>query len=306
MGIDYRFAKLILHEHKYRPVNGSILLIGRQTVLMTPELAIELVKAEGLEVRREAKIEIDHSTFGKGHGLITDRSFFSLFSPANVVALDISSYEGAEVIADLNQPLPSHLQNSADFIYNGSCLDNLFDPACALKNMSALLKPGGRIIHTEHGSPMQHAYIMYSPALFFDYYAINGFDDCRIYTLYFEKEILEPLYAFHWQPFYQTRAGKQQLTTHTLANNHHAVIYVVAEKGETSTVDKSPIQGMYRTMHGSSGDLYFRAFERFSSSKRPFPNLRLTPNLYQTPAGFSYLGVLENPQVYSDFFAKRR
>jgi 2-polyprenyl-3-methyl-5-hydroxy-6-metoxy-1,4-benzoquinol methylase len=63
-----------------------------------------------------------------------------------VKAVDVSPYEGAEVIHDLNQPLPDRLRGTADFIVDGSVLDNVFDPATGLRNLTEMLRPGGRLL----------------------------------------------------------------------------------------------------------------------------------------------------------------
>ncbi|MCX7181021.1 MAG: hypothetical protein NTX56_20400, partial [Proteobacteria bacterium] len=272
MGIDYRLAKAILHEHKYRPITGTILLVGRQTIVLTPQEAMALVEEEGVPVRTEANIEVDTGTYGSaGRSLITDRAFFSLFTDAEVLALDVSDYENAEIIFDLNQPIPEELKGRADFMFNGSCMDNLFDPASALKNMSHLLRPGGRILHIEHGSPVQGAYLMYSPAYFFDYYAVNDFVDCKVYACMFEN-VLDAWNVFLWEPYCQ-KDGRWVLSGHMHSGWANILNFVIAEKGPGSTSDKTPIQGFYREAHGTNEDLYFRAFEAYRAGKRPIMQL---------------------------------
>ncbi len=200
---------------------------------MTLDEAIVFLKGEGLEIRKDAIIETDQTTYGAQKGSwITDRSFFSLFSSAKILALDVSEYEGAEIIADLNQPLEDKHHNIADFIYNGSCLDNLFDPASALRNISRLLKPGGRVVHIELGSPVQGAYIMYSPPFFFDYYAVNGFADCKIYTCFFNN-FLDPWHMFLWEAF-DRKNGEWVLSDHTHYYWPNIATFVIAEKGKDS------------------------------------------------------------------------
>lgn len=300
MAIDYRLAKAILQEHKYRPIRGTVLLVGRQTVTLTKEQAIDLITDEGVPIRQDAVIDIDRSTYGsEGRMLITDRTFFSLFSDAEVLAMDVSDYENAEIILDLNQPMPDELRSRADFMFNGSCLDNLFDPASALKNISRLLKPGGRILHIEHGSPIQGAYVMYSPAFFSDYYAINGFADCKIYACMFDK-VFDAWNVFLWEPFFM-EDGKWSLSDHMHPGWSNILNFVIAEKGQESACDRTPIQGFYRRAHGSSDDIYFQAFRNFQSSSRPRLQLNGTDstNGTSTPSkrGFTYLGVLADPVV---------
>ena len=297
MAIDYRMAKIILQEHKYRPIEGVILLVGRQTVTLTPDQARDLVKEEGIDIRPDALTEIDSETYGAdGRNLITDRAFFSLFSSAEMISLDVSDYEGASIVADLNQPIPERYYGCADFMFNGSCMDNLFDPASALKNMSRLLKVGGRVMHVEHGSPVQGAYIMYSPAYFFDYYAANHFADCKTYVMMFSN-VLNPWHVFEWQAYHKIDGGAWCQTGHMHSDWPNLLNVVVAEKSAESTADHAPIQGFYRQVHDTEKDLYLNAFKRFSASKRPL--LKLSKPFYRADcsqiSGFSPLGVLEDP-----------
>jgi hypothetical protein len=65
---------------------------------------------------------------------VTDRSIFHALGIDHVKALDASSCEDAEIVHDLNRPLPNHLKATADFIVDGGTLDNVFDPAMTLRN----------------------------------------------------------------------------------------------------------------------------------------------------------------------------
>lgn len=298
MAIDHRLARAILREHKHRPISGTVLLFGRQTVVLTPEQALALLEDERVDVRPSWKSEQDRSTFGAdGRGLITDRSFFGLFSDAKVIALDVSDYEGAEIVADLNEPVDRSLWETADFAFNGSCLDNMFDAASAMKNMSRILRPGGRIMHIEHGSPVQGAYVMYSPAYFFDYYAINDFADCKVFCCMFNG-MLDPWNVFLWEPYFDVD-GEWLLSGHIHPAWANAVSLVVAEKGEASSADRTPVQGFYRHVHGGADDAILRAMLSFRGSGRelfqvPTVEMKRTET---DPGGFSYLGVLEDPTV---------
>ena len=60
-------------------------------------------------------------------------------------AVDISDFEGAGIIVDLNEPLPPHLEATCDLLVDGSTLDNIFNPTQGLRNLARMLKPGGRL-----------------------------------------------------------------------------------------------------------------------------------------------------------------
>src|SRR5262245_28941827 len=118
MGILPQMAKFLVREHKHKSIAGDILLIGRQSVVLTLEQALALLESEDVKPRENFLHEFDSGNY------ITDRCFFSMLSPGRLCALDVSDYEEAEIIHDLNTELPAKYHNIADFIFNGSCLDN--------------------------------------------------------------------------------------------------------------------------------------------------------------------------------------
>ena len=93
-------------------------------------------------------------------------------------ALDASSYDDAEIVHDLNRSLPNHLKATADFIVDGSTLDNVFDSAMTLRNYAQLLRPGSRLLAINMFNNRQCAFTICSPDWFLDYFVENGFSDC--------------------------------------------------------------------------------------------------------------------------------
>ncbi len=86
MGIPRMIARAIVQEHKYKPITGSGLLIGRQTMPFTIDEAIALVESEGVTPRKSllsraknflSNATDDETRYGKGHGVIKDTTFFS-------------------------------------------------------------------------------------------------------------------------------------------------------------------------------------------------------------------------------------
>ena len=243
MAIFPQTAAMILKEHKHRPISGDILLIGRQTVLLTVDAAQALMAREGIAVRDEFLAEIDRSTVGAEQSqYITDRAFFSMFSDAKVMALDVSDYEGAEIVHDLNVPLPATYENVADFVFNGSCLDNLFDPATAMKSLSKMLRPNGRIVHIEHGTPINGAYLRYSPEWFFSFYAANDYLDCQTYVCTFGRAMSNRWKVYKWHP-YCARDGRLVPSHPSLAIGDF-VNLVIAEKGIASNDTRTQFRGI--------------------------------------------------------------
>ena len=185
MGLGGQAIDAIGREHAYRPIAGDVLFIGRQTVYFSPQDLARRLR-DHLPHVDEAAIEVDRTTLNrnlKGE-LATDRSVFRALGlpPARIKALDVSAYEGAEVIHDLNQPIPEALRECADFIVDGSTLDNVFDPAMALRNYADLLRPGGRLLAINAWNLRDSTYTACSPSWYLDYFVANGFADCKVYV----------------------------------------------------------------------------------------------------------------------------
>jgi len=252
MGLTIDTVEAIFREHRYQPIEGDVLLIGRQTVYFTPSEILALMKTHNIASRlSQEELVIDKQTLSRRkttkNELISDTSLFRMLGAQSVRALDHSGYEGAEVIHDLTKPLPAHLHNIADFIVDGSTLDNTFDPAMTIKNYSALLRPGGRVILYNILSNHHEPYSMLPPLWYHDFFIFNKFVDCKVYILVF-KETDNLGVSLH---------NTFCINTEWLMNPHQHVgsftspyemeLIVFAEKGDLSTNDKTPAQQHYRS-----------------------------------------------------------
>jgi len=273
MGLGPFEAEFLLAEHQYKPITGRMLTISRQTVTMTPDKALELLRETNTPVRPEAKIAIDDKT--RGHKttqeLISDDSFYALFSDAKLSVLDVSDYEGADVIHDMNVPIGPDLEGQFDFVICGSCLDNIFDPVTAMRNLSRLVKPGGRLFSFEWGA-FPTGYLGYSPDWFLDYYAVNRFADCKVYTLQYPgKEGPSSAAPSFDMYYYDPVVEHSGMIGYQCSNPQYLryyLSYVIAEKGSDSTWNASPIQMHYRTSDAER-KVYVDSALQYKASPRP-------------------------------------
>ena len=268
MGITSHIARFILKEHAYRNITGDLLLLGRQQIFMTPDEALRLLGDENIEIRGT-----DGGTLAKANGLgenyISDTDFFGLFSDANMRALDVSDYEGADVILDINASIPEEYENKFDFILDGGVLDNVFDPASTIKNVAKLLRPGGRVIHTNFMSYFPSVYLGCSLDWYFDYYAINNFIDCKTYLGLHDRDA--DLTATPWDMFVCLPISKvgdvYNFRRADFDTDRNMLALVIAEKGVESTSDKVPIQYHYRSEEENR--IFAGHAIRFMNSARP-------------------------------------
>jgi SAM-dependent methyltransferase len=292
MGIPSQVARLILREHLFRPITGKLLSIGRQTVHLTPRQAKTLVEAE-LGIRLDVDpldLEIDTSTRGaRDHGLISDRAFFSLFSDATYHCLDQSDYENADIVFDLcSARIPSELEDRFDFVVEGSTLDNVFDPAAALRNLARITRAEGRLFHHNRASRRHNVYVAFALSWFHDYYSVNEFEDCQVYLAQWDADQITSRWdVYHYRPLQEHNGEVKYFGQDTWYYPwRHAHAIVIAEKGSQSTSDKHPIQFEYRPgivntlvdekfetlpqdLLAADENPYLKAALRFSRSRRP-------------------------------------
>lgn len=255
MGISPSDAKAIIREHAYRPITGDVVVLGRQTMFFTPADAAKMMLENSVTPAATAASQ-DRTVAGAGQDFVTDDTFFRMLGVPRVIGLDHSDYEGAELIHDLNAPLPASMEGVADFILDGSTLDNLWAPSTALQSMARMLRPGGRLIAANAGSPFQTAASIFSPYWFLNYFAINQWLDCRVYLKVMASRGWSVITVNPWAQ-----------VDPPLPVGFPCSVVAFAEKGPDSTWDRLPTQRYYASPETHAE--YRVAAERFWNSGRP-------------------------------------
>jgi hypothetical protein len=287
MGLFCASAEMIIQEHLYRPIRGKVLLIGRQNTDITPQAWANLLQLYNiiprvpLVLEKRGSLEHKITSLSDDADRIADVTVFQSLSDCQVLALDISDYEGAEVVHDLNLPLPNKYKGQFDFIFDGSCLDNIFNVAQALFNMSEMLRPGGRLMLYNVSNSHPTAYLQFSPDWVWDYFAINEYADCKIYIQEFpdadESAPVIPevvpsggfppekgcLWYFDPLVVYSDQFGCQNTC---IRDKGMRLFHSIAERATNSTSTRSPVQVHYR---GRGTAIYVEAAKRFRASPRP-------------------------------------
>lgn len=60
--------------------------------------------------------------------------------------LDASAFEGATVLADLNEPIPESLRARYSVVYDGGVTEHVLNAAQSIRNAAAMVEPGGHLI----------------------------------------------------------------------------------------------------------------------------------------------------------------
>ncbi len=133
--------------------------------------------------RLENYLRLDSSMKNSASPVVTgayaDAFFHSVLKTRELDALDRSDYEGANIIHDLNDPLPEILREKYDAVVDGGTLEHVFDLPAALLNCISLLKTGGSLfICAPANNLFGHGFYQFSPELF--YRALGPPNGCRI------------------------------------------------------------------------------------------------------------------------------
>lgn len=247
MGLINSIVRFLIREHRRKPFRGDALVLGRQHLFTTYEGALELFAQEGVQPQplpaaaqhapnlpANAQLSSDY---------LSDEALFTMLGLHSLRALDFSDYEGADLIHDLNRPIPDSLRNRFDLIIDAGTTEHVFDVRQALTNYSDMLRVGGRIFHSSPANnQLGHGFYQLSPGLYFDYYGSNAFDDLRAFIVAHDAR------THFTQPidFYEFRA--EDLHPEMMTSTTQLSVTFFAEKTDGSTSERIPIQGCYRKL----------------------------------------------------------
>lgn len=273
MGLDYNIMRAMVLDGKREPYSGRAYTLGRQSMAPSPEETLHLFRESGWEATALPDVSDialdDATTMAKREShrgpRIRDVDFFGMLGFKQTLAIDVSGFEGAEVILDLNKPLPPDLARSADLVADGSLLDNIFDPVTGLKNIARLLTSTGRCFLLNTGNHMGIPYSILSPIWFFDYFAWNNFKYCQVYVTIYDQAG-HSVYAISYD--HAARRWGLGLMRWMLTLGAGVAITVYAEKGPESTWDRIPTQANYRSEE--EWERYIPIVQGYAEQNRPY------------------------------------
>jgi hypothetical protein len=106
-----------------------------------------------------------------------DKIILNALGFADIEAVDISHYGGAEIIHDLNLPVPVEMKNAYDFILDAGTIEHIFDLPQVLKNIFDMLKVGGVFFFDmPYWYEPYHGFYNFSPLLMKSWLTVNNWD----------------------------------------------------------------------------------------------------------------------------------
>lgn len=182
MGITRVAAEFLVQARLDGVDFGDSLTIGRQWLVLSPYELLRLLKSKDL-----LPPSTNSESFIKDIAQIPYYAdpFFRTLGARKVEAMDISSFEGAQILHDLNLPIPSQLKERFDLVFDGGTLEHIFHFPNAIKNYMEMVKKGGRLmIFTVANNFTGHGFYQFSPELFYRIFTpANGFQIKRLWAV---------------------------------------------------------------------------------------------------------------------------
>lgn len=173
MGIIYHQAKMLLDARSHLPMK-RVLMIGHLALCLHPS-----------ELQAVRKVCPPGALANYKWGEYADRFFTECLGVSDVSSLDCSPYEGATIIHDLSQPIPSELKGKFDVVVEGGTLEHVFNFPIAIANLMQMTRVGGSIFAlTVANNLCGHGFYQFSPEIIFRVFtAENGFNLGKVLAL---------------------------------------------------------------------------------------------------------------------------
>ncbi len=126
-GSDLRF---LLSAKRLGLKGDTVCTLGRQTLFLS-QRELTLILRE---------YDCEHFALPKGQALLFADDVLRPLGFNKIDAMDASDYEGADVLHDLNRPVPPEMQEKYDLVWDGGTLDELFFRVFVPENGFELLR----------------------------------------------------------------------------------------------------------------------------------------------------------------------
>jgi hypothetical protein len=222
MGLNINHVKFLLNAKMRGVPFNRVLMIGRQSLAITPDDIKKLLK-----LPIDEKLKKDILQLRLGSDMYAEELFYIL-GAQNVDSMDKTSYEGATINHDLNLPVPEELKEKYDIVLDGGSLEHIFNFPVAIKQCMEMLKINGHYFGmTPFNNFAGHGFYQFSPELFLSIFSSeNGFEILDI-ILYEEDGV---------NSWYKILNPKTCYRGITFQNKVPTLLLILAEKKEAKAI----------------------------------------------------------------------
>lgn len=166
--------------------------------------------------------------------------FLEIIGASNFKVLDISDYEGASIIQDLNLPIPKSLENKFETVVDIGTTEHIFNINQSFENIRGLCKVGGKIMMlSPANSYLGHGFYQFSPELFFRAFDREfGFE---INSMYLIKQ------RFFYDKWYEITDPRNLNRRGTIFTRDRCYLGVISTKVSDISLSEFPQQSDYVT-----------------------------------------------------------
>jgi hypothetical protein len=241
MGFDNDGIRFLLAARASGVSFNKVATIGRQIL----HVDFDSLK-KNLEFFNIQKNDIEiERILSEGNGYA--EPFLKTLGAEEICSIDVSPFEGASFIHDMNLPVPHNLKNAFTAVIDGGSLEHIFDFPRAIKNCMEMVQAEGHFLGiTPANNFMGHGLYQFSPELYFCLLTEdNGF---RIERIILFESILEG-------KWYEVRNPEKTRKRITLTNGLPTYLLIQAKKIERVPILSFPQQGYYVALWDDHGHL---------------------------------------------------
>lgn len=225
MGIDINTARFFISAYQDSIRFGKVLTLGKQNLYVKPS-ELSLLKAELKRLNSDLPVD-DLQPKGLADPI------FQAFDSTEVLSMDKSDFEGADLLHDMNFPVSESYKEQFDLVYDGGTLEHIFNFPIAIQNIMEMVKVGGHlIIQTPTNNWSGHGFYQFSPELYFRVLsAENGYK-------------IKRMVVFEWGPnnWYEVSDPLEVNARVYVVNNCRTSLLILAERVTADTINQTPPQ----------------------------------------------------------------
>jgi hypothetical protein len=256
MGIGLFAAEYMARAAQDFGIRGSALTLGRQDVWIDEKQFAQLAVKLNLAIHTNERLSFHDKTTASrvkqiqdgGAALrsrdprfISDELLFAGLGFRTLDSADASSFEGATVIHDFNQPgLADAAKRQFDFVFDGGTTEHVFHLPNMMRNIFDALTVGGYVLHAApSNNHVDHGFYQFSPTLFYDWYGANGWSIRRADFFRYAVSLEVP-----WEFTTYTPGSLGGIAFGGLDSALYGIMFC-AQKRSESTWDRIPQQNYY-------------------------------------------------------------
>lgn len=231
MGINQDSVEFLRFARSVGVSFESTATIGRQSWFAKPEQVRKALVAFGEQISLG---EAQHLV--EGGGGFADLLFGRL-GAREVAAVDMSDFEGATILHDMNLPIEESLNDRFTCVFDGGALEHVFNFPTAIENCMKMVRPGGHLLAiVVLNNQVGHGFYQFSPELYFRVLSpANGFE---VAHLFIRDEGLRGSWIRVTDPVVLGRRT-------SVSTTGEAVLCVIAKRIGDARINETPQQSDY-------------------------------------------------------------